>query len=54
MGSREQIRTEYEGEVRERIDWADMEVDESFDGVETCVDVGGSVETEDLKRRAKK
>ena len=34
--------------MRERIDWAGVEVDESFQGVETSMDLGGSVEIDDL------
>ena len=37
------VNMEHEGEERRRVDWADMDVDESVDGMMTCVDLGGSV-----------
>ena len=36
------VKMECEGEERRRVDWADMDVDESVDDM-TCVDLGGSV-----------
>ena len=38
-----QVKMEHEEEERQRVDWADMDVDESVDGMMTCVDLGGSV-----------
>ena len=52
-GRQEQIRIFYGWEVRRRIDRADREVDESFGGVKTRVDLGASDEIEDVKERAK-
>ena len=37
------VNMEHEGEERQRVDWADMDVDESVGGMMTCVDLGGSV-----------
>ena len=38
---------EREGEERQRVDSADMDVDESVDGMMTCVELGGSVGIDD-------
>ena len=43
------VKMEHGGEERQRVDWADVDVDESVDGMMTCVDLGGSVGTDDPK-----
>ena len=41
------VKMQHEGEERQRVDWADMDVDESVDDMMTCVDLEGSVEIDD-------